>query len=215
MFVKDHMTANPVTVTSALTIADATELMRKNHFRRLPVVDIGKLVGIVTDRDLREVSPSTATSLSVHEINYLLAKMQIKDIMTKKVLSVSAEATIEEAALLMYNNRIGGLPVLNKDGEVVGVITETDIFKCLVDIMGLPSGTTRFTIHGPDKAGVLKDITGVYADLGLNITSMASYTLPDGTGEQVIRATVADAAELKARIEAKGYQVVHIAQIGQ
>ena len=214
MFVKDQMTVNPVTVTSATTIADAAELMKKHRFRRLPVVDIGKLVGIVTDRDLRKASPSSATTLSVHEADYLLSKASIKDIMTKKVLSIDSEATIEEAALVMYNNRIGGVPVVDKNQDVVGIITETDIFKCLVDIMGLPSGTTRVTIRVPDKAGVITEITGIYADLGINITSMASYTLPDGSGEEVIRGDVKDLEELKKRIEAKGYKVVHVAQIG-
>ena len=214
MFVKDQMTVNPVTVTSATTIADAAELMKKHRFRRLPVVDIGKLVGIVTDRDLRKASPSSATTLSVHEADYLLSKALIKDIMTKKVLSIGSEATIEEAALVMYNNRIGGVPVVDKNQDVVGIITETDIFKCLVDIMGLPSGTTRVTIRVPDKTGVITEITGIYADLGINITSMASYTLPDGSGEEVIRGDVKDVEELTKRIEAKGYKVVHVAQIG-
>ena len=214
MFVKDQMTVNPVTVTSATTIADAAELMKKHRFRRLPVVDIGKLVGIVTDRDLRKASPSSATTLSVHEADYLLSKALIKDIMTKKVLSIGSEATIEEAALVMYNNRIGGVPVVDKNQDVVGIITETDIFKCLVDIMGLPSGTTRVTIRVPDKAGVITEITGIYAELGINITSMASYTLPDGSGEEVIRGDVKDVEELTKRIEAKGYKVVHVAQIG-
>ena len=214
MFEKDQMTVNPVTVTSATTIADAAELMKKHPFRRLPVVDTGKLVGIVTDRDLRKASPSSATTLSVHEVDYLLSKALIKDIMTKKVLSIGSEATIEEAALVMYNNRIGGVPVVDKNQDVVGIITETDIFKCLVDIMGLPSGTTRVTIRVPDKAGVITEITGIYADLGINITSMASYTLPDGSGEEVIRGDVKDVEELTKRIEAKGYKVVHVAQIG-
>ena len=214
MFVKDQMTVNPVTVTSATTIADAAELMKKHRFRRLPVVDIGKLVGIVTDRDLRKASPSSATTLSVHEADYLLSKALIKDIMTKKVLSIDSEATIEEAALLMYNNRIGGVPVVDTNQDVVGIITETDIFKCLVDIMGLPSGTTRVTIRVPNKAGVITEITGIYAELGINITSMASYTLPDGCGEEVIRGDVKDIEELTKRIEAKGYKVVHVAQIG-
>ena len=214
MFVKDQMTVNPVTVTSATTIADAAELMKKHRFRRLPVVDIGKLVGIVTDRDLRKASPSSATTLSVHEADYLLSKASIKDIMTKKVLCIDSEAPIEEAALVMYNNRIGGVPVVDKNQDVVGIITETDIFKCLVDIMGLPSGTTRVTIRVPDKAGVITEITGIYADLGINITSMASYTLPDGSGEEVIRGDVKDVEELTKRIEAKGYKVVHVAQIG-
>ena len=143
MFVKTRMTPNPVTIHSTATIADASEIMRANKFRRLPIVDDGRLVGIVTDRDLREVSASPATTLSIFELNYLLAKMKVKDIMKRNVITISAEATIEEAALSMYEHRIGGLVVIDDTGGVAGVLTETDIFKSFVDIMGLAEGKTR------------------------------------------------------------------------
>lgn len=214
MFVKDRMTANPVTITSVTTIVDALELMRKHQFRRLPVVDAGKLVGIITDRDLRSVSPSTATTLSIFEINYLLAKMQIKEIMKKAVITVCADATIEEAALLMCNHRIGGLVVTDANDAVCGIITETDIFKSFVDIMGLAQGKTRLTIDVSDKVGVLHDISAVFAELGINIGSMVSYALPDGRKELVIRFAAGDAAALTAKLEAKGYPVQHLAHIG-
>jgi acetoin utilization protein AcuB len=215
MFVAKRMTPNPITITSTTTVADAFELMRSKKFRRLPVVDNGKLVGIVTDRDLREVSASPATTLSIFELNYLLAKMQIKDIMEKKVITISVAATIEEAALLMYNHRVGGLIVVADSGAVVGVITETDIFKCFVDVMGLPEGKTRLTIGVSNNGvGVLHNITSVFAELGINIGSMASYALPDGKAELVVRADVKDVKQLSERLEAKGYPVEHVVQIG-
>jgi len=216
MFVKTRMTANPVTIQSTATIADASEIMRANKFRRLPIVDDGRLVGIVTDRDLREVSASPATTLSIFELNYLLAKMKVKDIMKRNVITISAEATIEEAALSMYNNRIGGLVVVDDTGKVTGVLTETDIFKSFVDIMGLTEGRTRLTIEvQEDQIGVLHEITGVFKELGINIGSLASYTQPDGKLEIIIRAVVNDVPILTDRLAAKGYPVQHVAQIGK
>jgi len=213
MFVEQRMTSHPITITSTATIADASELMRANKFRRLPVVDGGKLVGVVTDRDLRAVSPSPATTLSIFELNYVLAKMQIKDTMKKKVITIKVDATVEEAALLLYNHRIGGLVVVDKYDAVVGVITETDIFKCFVDIMGLAEGKTRLTIDATDKIGLLHEITEVFTTLGINICSMVSYTLPDGKIEYVIRADITDPTELSEKLAAIGYPIAHMVHI--
>ena len=214
MFVASRMTPNPVTITSQTSVADAAHIMRSNKFRRLPVVDNKKLVGIVTDRDLRGVSPSPATTLSIYEMNYLLAKMLVKDVMIKKVLTITPDATIEEAALLMASNRIGGLVVVDNSGAVAGVITDTDIFKCFVDIMGLADGKTRLTISVSDKVGLLHEITGVFTGLGLNIGSIASYTLPDGQCEMVVRADVTNTEEIVDALTKIGCPVVHIARIG-
>lgn len=213
MFVEQRMTSKPITITSTSTIADASELMRSNNFRRLPVVDNGKLVGLVTDRDLRAVSPSPATTLSIFELNYLLAKMQIKDIMQKKVITIQAGATVEEAAILLYNHRIGGLVVVDPQGTVTGVITETDIFKCFVDIMGLVEGKTRLTIDVTDKIGILHEITEIFCQLNINISSMVTYTLPDGKKEMVIRADISDTKELSEKLSTLGYPINHIVHI--
>ncbi len=214
MFVEKIMTPNPVTVTSVTTVADASELMRTKKFRRLPVVDAGKLVGIVTDRDLRSVSPSPATTLSIFELNYLLAKMQIKDIMQKNVVTIHKDATIEEAALLMYNHRIGGLVVIDDNRSVAGVLTETDIFKTFVDMMGLPEGMTRLTIDVTDKVGVIHEVTEVFSEMNVNIGSMVTCSLPDGSKELIIRADIKETKDLSARLQEKGYTVSHIVQIG-
>ncbi len=213
MFVEQRMTSNPITINSTATIADASELMRSNQFRRLPVVDNGKLVGLVTDRDLRAVSASPATTLSIFELNYLLAKMQIKDIMQKKVVTIQADATVEEAALLLYNHKIGGLVVVDEKGAVSGVITETDIFKCFVDVMGLVEGKTRLTIDVTDQVGVLHEITEVFTTMNINISSMVTYTLPDGKKEMVIRADISDTKELSQQLMALGYPINHTVEI--
>jgi len=208
------MTPNPVTITSSTTVAEASEIMRTHGFRRLPVVDNGRLVGIVTDRDLREVQPSPATTLSIYELNYLLEKVKIKDIMHKKVITIRDDATIEEAALLMYNHKIGGLVVVDAEDKVVGVITETDIFKTFVDVMGLPAGKTRITVEVVDNVGVLHEITGVFKELGISIGSLACSRLPSGLVEIVFRADIPDVEALTKRMAEIGYPVTHVAQIG-
>lgn len=213
MFVAKRMTPNPTTIESTTTIADASELMRKRKFRRLPVVDNGRLVGIVTDRDLRTVAPSPATTLSIFELNYLLAKMQVKDIMHKDVITIPVDATIEEAALIMSTRHIGGLVVVGENGSVVGVITETDIFNSFVEIMGLKEGKIRFTFKVSNQVGVLHDISGVFKDLGINISSLATYPVEDGA-EMVIRFNAQDTVELEKRLTEIGYPPQHTVQIG-
>ncbi|NMC32377.1 MAG: CBS domain-containing protein [Veillonellaceae bacterium] len=213
MFVAKRMTPNPITIESTTTIADASELMRKHKFRRLPVVDKGRLVGIVTDRDLRTVAPSPATSLSIFELNYLLAKMQVKDIMHKDVITIPVDATIEEAALIMSTRHIGGLVVVGEKDSVVGVITETDIFNSFVEIMGLKEGKTRFTFKVSNQVGVLHDITRVFKDLGINISSLATYPV-EGGAEMVVRFNAQDTDELVKRLTEIGYPPQHAAQIG-
>jgi len=215
MLVSKRMTPNPVTIAPTTMVTEAAITMKNNKFRRLPVVDNGKLVGIVTDRDLRDVSPSPATTLSIYELNYLLAKIQVNEVMKKEVITINVDATIEEAALLMYTNKIGGLVVVNAAGGVVGVITETDVFKCFVDVMGLAEGRTRLTLEFTDKVGALFEITGIFKDLGINILSYASQHLPDNRIEMVIRADIQDATELTRRLDAIGYPVTNVVLIGK
>lgn len=212
MFVYQYMTAPPVTVPPRTAVATAAEVMRQHHFRRLPVVDNGRLVGIVTDRDLREVSPSPATSLSIFELNYLLSKMQIKDMMKTKVVTIAADAAIEEAALLMYEHKIGGLVVVDAAQQVAGVITESDVFKAFVNIMGLPHGKTRLTLSFVDRVGALYDVSGVFKELGLNISSVASQRENEHI-EMVIRADIPDPQAVRDKLSARGFTVRHITTI--
>jgi acetoin utilization protein AcuB len=129
--VRDWMSPNPVTIGPKTNLHDAHKLMRERHVRRLMVVEHGKLAGIVTLGDVQEAEPSTATSLSVFELNYLLAKLTIDEIMTRDVITVQAGATIRDAAKLMLEHDIGGLPVMDGD-QLIGIITESDIFRVLV-----------------------------------------------------------------------------------
>ena len=136
MLVKDRMTANPVTVTPDTVVSEALSTMRQNNVRRMPVLDRkGHLVGIISEKDLLYASPSPATSLNVYEIGYLLSKLKIREIMSKDVITVTEDAPLEEAARIMVDNRVSGLPVVDGD-KVLGIITETDIFKTLLEMMG-------------------------------------------------------------------------------
>lgn len=214
MFVSKKMTVNPICITSKATIADASELMRSHKVRRLPVVDDGKLVGIVTDRDLREVSPSPATSLSIFELNYLLAKMRVSEVMRKQVITIGEHQTIEEAALVMYTNRIGGLVVLDETGKVVGVITETDIFKSFVDVMGLTKGKTRITLQFEDHIGALSEISSIFKELSININSLVTFEADQpNLITMVLRIDKMEPEQLTPRLEEIGYKVIHVTKI--
>lgn len=214
MFVINRMTKNPMTVSPDTKIDEAANLMKTRGFRRLPVVENGKLVGFISDRDIMRVAPSPATTLSKWEINSLLAKISVAEIMQKNVISVRSDATIEEAALLMYKNRIGGMPVVSSVGAVVGVITETDIFKALVDIMGLAEGRTRLTLEVTDRIGVVKDIATIFADAGLSIDSLVTCKEANGKYEIIIRSDITDVDDIKAKLATKGYEVTHTVKIG-
>lgn len=214
MFVINRMTKNPMTVSPDTKIDEAANLMKTRGFRRLPVVEDGKLVGFISDRDIMRVAPSPATTLSKWEINSLLAKISVAEIMQKNVISVRSDATIEEAALLMYKNRIGGMPVVSSVGAVVGVITETDIFKALVDIMGLAEGRTRLTLEVTDRIGVVKDIATIFADAGLSIDSLVTCKEANGKYEIIIRSDIVDVDDIKAKLATKGYEVTHTVKIG-
>ena len=214
MFVINRMTKNPMTVTADTKVDEVAHLMKKHNFRRLPVVDDGKLVGFLSDSDLMRVAPSSATTLSRYEINSLLAKICVRYIMKKDVVSVNVDATIEEAALIMYKNKIGGMPVVSNMGAVVGVITETDIFKTFVDVMGLADGKTRITLEVTDKIGVVKDIAEIFGQAGVSIDSLITCKKEDNKYEIVIRGDITNIDDIKAKLEAKGYKVIHTVKIG-
>ena len=214
MFVANCMTKNPITIAPDVGIDEAAKIMDKGHFRRLPVVEHGKLVGFFTNRDLLRASPSAATTLDRFEMLTLLSKIKVADVMQKNVVTVTDTTTIEEAALVMAREKIGGMPVLSEVGKVVGIISSTDIFRAFVTVMGLDSGKTRLTIAVADRKGVLRDIATVLADLDINIDSMVTIPQPSGTYDIIIRADIADVETVKERLAAKGFTVSHVTQIG-
>ena len=187
MLVRERMTRNPVLCSLDLPVNDAFDLMKKERIRRLPVVDKnGKLVGIVSDKDLLRVSPSPATTLSAYEIPYLLSKVKVNDVMTKKVITVSEDTPIEDAARIMVDNKIGGLPVVNESNAVVGIITETDIFKTFLELLGARKTGVRITMYVKDRRGELARMAKAVADVGGNIVATVEMPGTDSTNYEVL-----------------------------
>lgn len=175
MLIGKRMTTNVISVPPDTPIQEALQLMRNKSIRRLPVQDSdGKLVGLISMLDLIDASPSDATSLSVWELNYLVSKIKVKDVMTKEVITVTEDTPLEEAARIMADNKIGGLPVLRGE-KLVGIITETDIFKIFLEMLGGRRPGVRVTINVPDVPGELASLTGALRDSGGNIVSLGTF----------------------------------------
>ena len=174
MFVGERMNRPVISVTPETPVNDAIHLMRSEHIRRTPVVAHGKLVGIVSMKDLLNASPSNATTLSVWELNYLLSKLTVDKIMTREVLSVTEDTPIEEAARLMADHRVGGLPVI-RNSEVIGMITETDLFKIFLELMGGRDAGVRVEVRMADELGQLARLTGALAGAGGNIIALGTF----------------------------------------
>ncbi len=176
MLVKEWMTVDAITVDENTTMMKASQIMKENDIRRLPVIKNGKLIGIVTETDIKEASPSKATTLDIHELYYLLSKIKVKDIMVKKVITADPEDTIEKASIKMLEYKISGLPVVNKNGELLGVITERDIFKVLISITGSYLGGVKFAFNLEDRPGSIREVADVIRKYGGRMVSiLTSY----------------------------------------
>lgn len=175
MLIYERMSKHPITITEDTPIDEAMKLMRDEKVRRLPVLNKkGELVGIVSEKDLLYVSPSPATSLSIYELHYLISKITVGQIMTRDVITVSEYTPLEEAARIMADNKIGGLPVM-RDGKVVGIITETDLFKIFLELLGAREKGLRLSLLVPERKGMLASLTGEIAKLGGNIVSLGTF----------------------------------------
>jgi acetoin utilization protein AcuB len=202
MLVQERMSKSPITITEDTPIHRALKFMRDEKVRRLPVLnDKGELVGIVSERDLLYASPSPATSLSIHEIHYLVSKITVGEVMTRDVITVSEYTPLEEAARIMADNKIGGLPVV-RDGKLVGIITESDLFKIFIEILGARDMGVRVSMLVPEQPGVLADITRAIADMGGNIISLGTFLGEDPTN-RLITVKVADVPEGRLVAEMK------------
>ncbi len=205
MYVRNYMTSNPFTVTVDATVAETLELMRAKHIRRVPVLKNGELVGMITERKLLEVSPSSATSLSVFEINYLLEKTAVGSIITKEIITVEPGSLLEEAAVKMREHDIGGLPVVEQ-GKLVGIITETDIFSAFIEIMGFKDQGSRIAIEFKyDKPGVLATIAGIIAGFNVNISHLALFR-----NEIVVRINATNIENIVNALDESGYKVISV-----
>jgi acetoin utilization protein AcuB len=179
------MTKKLITIDEDTPIIKAFRIMKDNNIRRLPVLKHEQLAGVITDRDLKEATPSKATSLDVHEIYSLLSEVKVKDIMSKDLLTIGPDESIEKAAMLMLNRKISGLPVV-EGGNLVGVITQTDIFKALVDISGLTRGGIKIAVELPDIPGTTQEVINTIRTHGGRILSvMTSYNV-DKEGHKLL-----------------------------
>ena len=184
MLVGERMSHPIISIAPDMPVHDALDMFKRERIRRAPVVKEGKLIGIVSDKDLLNASPSPASSLSIWEMNYLLSKITVSEVMTKKVLIVAEDTPIEEAARIMADNKIGGLPVL-RDGHVVGIITETDLFKIFLEFMGAREKGVRVTALIEEKPGQLAKITKAIADIGGNFIAFGQFTGEDPSNRLV------------------------------
>ncbi|MCQ3938734.1 MAG: hypothetical protein DPW18_17060 [Chloroflexi bacterium] len=189
MFVGERMSQPVITVTPETPVHDALAMFRKEHIRRAPVVRDGRMLGIVSESDLLNASPSPVTSLSVWEMNYLLSKVTVKQVMTKKVITVDANTPIEEAARIMADKKIGGMPVM-RSGKLVGIITETDLFKIFLELMGARTKALRVTALIEEKPGQLAKVTKAIAEAGGNFLAFGMFAGPD-TSSRIITFKVA------------------------
>ena len=175
MLVGERMSHPVITVSPKTPMQEAHKLMRDENIRRLPVVDQrGKMLGIVSESDFLHASPSDVSSLSVWEMNYMLSKVTVEKIMTRAVISTSSDTPIEEAARTMVDNKIAGLPVL-KDGELVGIITETDLFKVFLEMLGARETGVRITVLIENKPGTLAELTKSIFDGGGNLVALGTF----------------------------------------
>jgi acetoin utilization protein AcuB len=174
LLVENWMNPNVITVDADDSMLDATKLLKEHNIRHLPVLEKGKLVGVITDRDLKRASPSDATALEAHELLYLIANIKVREIMTKNPITVPYNYTIEEAAELLLQARISGMPVVDKDGDVIGTITQTDLFKVLISLTGVGKKGVQFAFLLEDRAGSIKDVADVIRAYGGRMASILS-----------------------------------------
>ena len=174
MLIKDWMTREPITINDDTSMIKAIHIMKQQRFRRLPVLHQGRLVGVITDRDLKEASPSKATTRDVHELYYLLGELQVKEIMTRNPVTVDMNDTVEHAAQVMLEQTISGMPVLDAHGELVGIITQSDIFRAFMHITGVRLGGVQFALRLEDKPGLIKEVVDLLRARGARFVSLLS-----------------------------------------
>jgi len=189
MLVKNWMSKNVITADVNDSMQDAMKLLKENDIRMLPVTKKGRLVGILTDRDLKRASASDATTLEVHELLYLLTRIKVKDLMTKNPITVLPEFTVEETARVLLDHKISGVPVVDSQGNVAGVITQTDIFRVLISLTGIGNEGIQFGFKVDDRPGSIKEVADIIREFGGRMVSiLTSYDgVPEGYRKVYIR----------------------------
>jgi acetoin utilization protein AcuB len=206
MLVRDVLTPNVISVSPKTTLPEAVRLMRERGIRHLPVVEDGKLVGIVSDRDLKRAMASPATSLEVHELTYLLNRLAVGEIMTRTVITIGAMFPVEEAARLMVMEKVSALPVTDAD-RLIGIVTETDVLDLFVRAMGAGTPSSRLDVRLGDRQNALAEVVRLTEDAGAAVSSVMTLVDREGRKEAVLRlATINPGPAVKA-LEARGYTV--------
>ena len=203
MLVTNWMSKNVITVDENDSMHDAMKLLKEHDIRMLPVMKKGKLVGIVTDRDLKRASASDATTLDVHELLYLITQIKVKNIMTRDVITVPPDFTVEETAQVLQKNRISGAPVVDDSGQLVGTITQADLFKVLISLTGVGSGGIQFGFKVEDRPGSIKEVADIIRGYGGRMVSiLTSYDeVPEGYRKVYIRMRSIERSELQKLIQ--------------
>ena len=212
MYVKNKMTLDVVTIFKDASIDLAFQTMVEKGCKQLPVVENGILVGTVTEQLLSEVTPSKATSLSMYELNYLLSKTKVKDIMISDMPVGEPDMLIEEAAAHMKASGVDSLPIVEADGKLVGIITRTDILEAFLELTGINDPGTRVSLEANNDVGILANITAIIKEHGINIVHVTNYTHigPDDHDEIVIRMATQDAGDVIKSLEEAGYKILSV-----
>jgi acetoin utilization protein AcuB len=211
MFVRDIMTMNVVNIPSNTSVSDAKRIMDAHRIRRLPVVDRGKLIGVVTERRLEAYTPSKATTLSVWEIGYLLGNTPVKDIMEKNVVTVTPDMTVEEALAVAQQKKVGALLVL-EEGRLVGIVTTNDFFyKIANPVLGIGLPGTRVEVIGKTEDTVIEDVVSLANKEGIRIVTIHVLSIPETQVEKkdiVIHLDTEDTTKIVKELKSKGYEVI-------
>ncbi len=213
MFVRDRMTKDVDTATPDISVSKAVKIIFNKNHSMLPVIDENRrLVGLLTEKLLTEFSPSKATALSVYEINYLLSKTKVGEIMKTSIFTVGPDVLIEDAALILKTNDIGFLPVIEKDGTLVGVLTRGDIFSAFLEIMGVDDKGTRITLETTDSIGIVANISAIITKFGISIEHISNFETPDGKMEVIIALDTLEVEQLLETLEKEGYKILHVSK---
>ena len=210
MHVGRKMTTDLITVTPDTPLVNARDLLRERNIKQLPVVDDqGNLVGILTDRDIKQAWASPATTLSIYELTYVLQKLTVESVMVKDLITITPDATIERAAKILHDRKIGSLPVV-EDDKLVGIITSTDLMEVLLDGLGIKEESGRLEVLVKDRIGVLAGVCNILKEANISIVSMVTLPLHmyPGTFELVIRVNSPDRETAVERLSQAGYRVI-------
>jgi len=207
MLVRKKMKKDLITITKDDRMTTAKKILREKNIRHLPVVDGKKLIGLVSNMDIRKAEASPATSLEIRELHYLLDKLTVGEIMTRNVITIAPDISVEEATTLLHDNKIGCLPVV-EDGNLVGILTENDVMEILIEVMGMKEKGSRIEVLVEDKPGALADMTRIIKEHNVNIISVVTDTADEiGKRLVVFKLKTFYFEPIKKAMEAAGYPV--------